>query len=137
MGPGMLRAVALWLDQRLHVTRLFASTAGHVVPASAHSWFYVFGSGTLLCFVIQVVTGICLAFVYAPTAHDAWTSLLFLNYQQPLGWFLRAMRTTPQLGLKSQGRMMPRCACATILTGASQSGVARASPKREGIMSLS
>jgi ubiquinol-cytochrome c reductase cytochrome b subunit len=91
MGPGMLRSAALWLDQRLHVTRLFASTAGHVVPASAHSWFYVFGSGTLLCFVIQVVTGICLAFVYAPTANDAWTSLLFLNYQQPLGWFLRAM----------------------------------------------
>ena len=91
MGPGMLRSVALWLDQRLHLTRLFASTAGHAVPASAHSWFYVFGSGTLLCFVIQVVTGICLAFVYAPTANDAWTSLLFLNYQQPLGWFLRAM----------------------------------------------
>src|SRR6266850_1239039 len=91
MEPGMLRSVALWLDQRLHVTRLFASTAGHAVPASAHSWFYVFGSGTLLCFIIQVVTGICLAFVYAPTANDAWTSLLYLNYQQPLGWYLRAM----------------------------------------------
>ena len=51
------------------------------MPASAHSWFYVFGSGTLLCFAIQVVTGICLAFVYAPMAQDAWTSLLFLNYQ--------------------------------------------------------
>src|SRR3989475_1061771 len=91
MGPGMLRSVALWLDQRLRATRLFARAAGHAVPASAHSWFYVFGSGTLLCFGVQVVTGICLAFVYAPTAHDAWTSLLFLNYQQPLGWLLRAM----------------------------------------------
>src|SRR6266516_4760332 len=87
----MLRSLALWLDQRVHLTRLFASTVGHEVPASAHSWFYVFGSGTLLCFVIQVVTGICLAFVYAPTAHDAWTSLVYLNYQQPLGWYLRAM----------------------------------------------
>src|SRR5436309_4853204 len=91
MGPGMLRSAALWLDQRLHVTRLFASTAGHRVPAMPHSCFYVFRSRTLLCFAIQVMTGICLAFVYAPTAHDAWTSLLFLNYQQPLGWFLRAM----------------------------------------------
>ena len=51
----------------------------------------MFGSGTLLCFVIQVMTGICLAFVYAPTANDAWTSLVYLNYQQPLGWYLRAM----------------------------------------------
>src|SRR5499426_719362 len=90
MGPGMLRSVALWLDQRLHVTRLFASTAGHVVPASAHSWFYVFGSGTLLCFVIQIVTGICLALVYVPSADQAYTSLEYLNYQQSLGWFLRA-----------------------------------------------
>src|SRR2546422_738289 len=89
--PCWVRSLALWLDQRLHLTRLFASTAGHEVPASAHSWFYVFGSGTLLCFVIQIVTGICLAFVYAPTAHDAWTSLIYLNYQQPLGWYLRAM----------------------------------------------
>jgi len=91
MGPGMLRSVALWLDQRLHVTRLFASTAGHAVPASAHSWFYVFGSGTLLCFIIQVVTASVWRSSMLQTANDAWTSLLFLNYQQPLGWLLRAM----------------------------------------------
>ena len=61
-----LRAVAVWLDERLHLTKLFESTAGHTVPESAGSWFYVFGSGTLVCFVVQVVTGICLAFVYVP-----------------------------------------------------------------------
>ncbi len=51
------RNVAVWLDDRLHLTALYASTAGHEVPASAGSWFYVFGSATLLCFVIQVITG--------------------------------------------------------------------------------
>ncbi len=74
-----------------HVSKLFVSTAGHTVPASAGSWFYVFGSGTLLCFLIQIVTGICLAFVYVPSANEAYTSLEYLNYQQPLGWFLRAL----------------------------------------------
>jgi ubiquinol-cytochrome c reductase cytochrome b subunit len=87
----MLREIALWIDERLHVSELFASTAGHTVPASAGSWFYVFGSGTLLCFVLQIVTGICLAFVYVPSADEAYTSLEYLNYQQPLGWYLRAL----------------------------------------------
>ena len=87
----MLKDIALWIDGRLHLSTLFASTAGHTVPASASSWFYVFGSGTLLCFLIQIVTGICLAFVYVPSANDAYASLEYLNYQQPLGWFLRAL----------------------------------------------
>jgi ubiquinol-cytochrome c reductase cytochrome b subunit len=87
----MLRKIALWIDERLYVSKLYASTAGHSVPANAESWFYVFGSGTLLCFVIQVLTGTCLAFVYTPSATEAYTSLEYLNYQQSLGWLLRAI----------------------------------------------
>jgi ubiquinol-cytochrome c reductase cytochrome b subunit len=86
-----LRNVALWIDERLYISRIFAATAGHHVPRSSSSWFYVFGSGTLLCFMVQIVTGICLALVYQPTAGQAYTSLEYLNYQQHLGWFLRAM----------------------------------------------
>ena len=55
----MLSNIALWIDERLHTSKLFVSTAGHTVPASAGSWFYIFGSGTLLCFIIQIVTGNC------------------------------------------------------------------------------
>ena len=87
----MLRRIALWIDDRVHLGKLYASTAGHSVPRNAESWFYVFGSGTLLCFVLQVVTGICLALVYAPSASEAYTSLEYLNYEQQLGWLLRAM----------------------------------------------
>lgn len=86
-----LRSIALWIDERVYVSRLFAATAGHTVPRSSGSWFYVFGSGTLLCFVIQIVTGVCLALVYVPSASEAYGSLEYLNYQQQLGWFLRAM----------------------------------------------
>ena len=86
-----LRNAAVWLDDRLHLTALYASTAGHEVPASAGSWFYVFGSATLLCFVIQVITGACLAFVYIPSTNEAWTSLQYLNHAQFWGWYLRAV----------------------------------------------
>src|SRR5579864_2552907 len=87
----MLRSVALWLEDRLHIAKLFQSTAGHKVPPSTNSWFYVFGSGTLLCFVLQIITGTLLAFVYVPSASQAWTSLQYLNNEQFLGWFLRAV----------------------------------------------
>src|SRR6266853_598954 len=87
----MLTALALWLEKRLNLVKLFEATAGHKVPANTNSWFYVFGSGTLVCFVLQIVTGICLAFVYVPSGDQAWTSLQYLNHQQFLGWFVRAV----------------------------------------------
>ena len=85
-----LKALAQWFEERLHIQKLFEATAGHKVPASTNSWFYVFGSATLTCFILQVITGICLAFVYVPSADQAWNSLNYLNHHQFLGWFLRA-----------------------------------------------
>ena len=96
-----LRSIALWVDDRLHLTKLFESTAGHHVPASAGSWFYVFGSATLLCFVIQIITGTCLAFVYVPSTNEAWTSLQYLNQEQYPGL---ALARHPLLGLELHGR---------------------------------
>jgi ubiquinol-cytochrome c reductase cytochrome b subunit len=86
-----LRKFALWIDERVYISKIYAATAGHMVPRTSGSWFYVFGSGTLLCFMIQIVTGICLALVYVPSGSEAYTSLEYLNYQQQLGWFLRGM----------------------------------------------
>jgi ubiquinol-cytochrome c reductase cytochrome b subunit len=87
----MLKSIYGWLDARLHITDLFRSTAGHEVPASAGSWWYVFGSATLLCFILQIVTGTLLAFVYVPSTNEAWPSLQYLNHTQYLGWYLRAL----------------------------------------------
>ncbi|MFV0338597.1 MAG: cytochrome b N-terminal domain-containing protein [Chthoniobacterales bacterium] len=82
-----------WLDKRLFLQKLFNATAGHKVPKTSGSWWYVFGSATLLCFCIQIVTGILLALVYVPSGAEAYTTLLYLNFQQPLGWFIRAMHS--------------------------------------------
>jgi ubiquinol-cytochrome c reductase cytochrome b subunit len=88
---GVLRTIGAWLDQRLGLGEPIAEVATHRVPRDTASWWYVFGSATLVCFVVQVVTGICLATVYVPSADGAWQSLEVLNYEQPLGWFLRAV----------------------------------------------
>ncbi|MEI8387714.1 MAG: cytochrome b N-terminal domain-containing protein [Verrucomicrobiota bacterium] len=85
------QGVFQWVDDRLHLTKLYESTAGHHVPQSASSWFYVFGSATLLCFLIQIATGIMLAMVYVPSAAEAYTTLEYLTFHQYLGWFLRGV----------------------------------------------
>jgi ubiquinol-cytochrome c reductase cytochrome b subunit len=54
-------------------------------------WWYVFGSASMTLLTIQVITGIGLALVYVPSADRAYDSLLYLNYEHPVGWFLRAL----------------------------------------------
>ncbi len=87
----LFSSIGSWLDERLGLSETLAPVMGHQVPRDTASWWYVFGSATLVLFALQVVTGICLALVYAPAANEAWASLEWLNYQQPLGWFLRAL----------------------------------------------
>jgi ubiquinol-cytochrome c reductase cytochrome b subunit len=86
-----VREAAIWLDRRLYISKVWAATAGHEIPKSSASWFYALGSAVLLCFVIQVITGALLAFTYSPTAEGAYDSLQYLNNQQFLGGFLRAI----------------------------------------------
>jgi ubiquinol-cytochrome c reductase cytochrome b subunit len=80
-----------WFDQRLQLGKSLEETMAHRVPRSSASWAYVFGSGALTVMMLQFVTGICLAFVYVPSADQAWTSLQVLNHQQSFGWFIRAL----------------------------------------------
>jgi ubiquinol-cytochrome c reductase cytochrome b subunit len=87
----LIRATLEWLDARLKVGAAIRDTAAHPVPARSASWWYVFGSGALALFLLQVATGICLALVYVPSADEAYRSLQVLNHEQALGWFVRAV----------------------------------------------
>jgi ubiquinol-cytochrome c reductase cytochrome b subunit len=86
-----LKKLGAWLELRLGVGPLIVETARHPVPRETASWFYVFGSAALVTFLLQIVTGILLAFVYVPSAGEAWNSLQVLNHGITLGWFLRAL----------------------------------------------
>jgi ubiquinol-cytochrome c reductase cytochrome b subunit len=87
----LIREVGDWLDQRLKVGAAIRETAEHPVPRETASWFYVFGSAALTCFIFQIVTGILLALVYVPSAGEAWNSLQILNHGVSLGWFIRGL----------------------------------------------
>src|SRR5271170_7626807 len=80
-----------WFEARLGLGAPLIASAEHEVPNNTSSWWYVFGSAATVVLVLQVMTGVMLALVYAPTASNAWNSLQFLDHNVKLGWFLRAM----------------------------------------------
>lgn len=89
-----LKIVGNWFDVRLGVSDSLMPMLRHPVPRAIDGpmgWWYVFGSASLTLFLIQIVTGIGLSLVYVPAADKAYESLEFLNYEKPLGWFLRAL----------------------------------------------
>src|SRR5712675_409064 len=89
-----LRAIGEWFEARLCLRESLGPMLTHPIPkavAGPKGWWYVFGSASLTLLMIQIVTGIGLALVYVPAADKAYESLLFLDYNQPLGWFLRAL----------------------------------------------
>jgi ubiquinol-cytochrome c reductase cytochrome b subunit len=87
----LIKDLGEWFDHRLQLGQPIKETMEHRVPRSTASWAYVFGSASLTVMILQFVTGICLAFVYVPSAGQAWTSLQVLNHQQSFGWFVRAL----------------------------------------------
>lgn len=90
----LLNSVGRWLDARLRFRESLLPVLTHPIPRGAAGpmgWWYVFGSASITLLVIQVVTGIGLALVYAPTGDKAYESLLYLNNEHPFGGLLRAM----------------------------------------------
>lgn len=79
-----------FFDERFDMRRVLKEFAGHEVPAHVN-WLYCFGGITLLCFLIQALTGILLAFYYEPTIDTAYDSILNIMDDVPFGVFLRSL----------------------------------------------
>lgn len=89
-----LNELVNWLDARLSFREVMLPMLRHPIPkgrAGPMGWWYVFGSASMTLLMVQIVTGIALALVYVPSADKAYESLVYLNYEHPAGWFLRAL----------------------------------------------
>src|SRR6516165_1958915 len=89
-----LHAVGSWFHTRLGLGDALMPMLKHPIPRGATGpmgWWYIFGSASMTMLLIQILTGIGLALVYVPAADKAYDSLLYLNDQETLGWFLRAL----------------------------------------------
>ncbi|WP_347158923.1 cytochrome b N-terminal domain-containing protein [Pontibacter chitinilyticus] len=87
---GNLKKIGHWLDDRTGFSDTILPVLKHPVPPNA-KWSYVFGSATLFCFMLQVVTGIGLALLYQPSSEEAFQSLQFITNQATMGNVLRGI----------------------------------------------
>jgi ubiquinol-cytochrome c reductase cytochrome b subunit len=85
----LLKTVWLWLDDRFGIS-VMLKPMKHIAPQDA-KWWYVFGTATLIAFVVQVATGVALAFSYIPSSSQAYETLLFITNNAPFGRFLRGL----------------------------------------------
>ena len=93
-----LKNIWLWVDDRGGVSELLKPLFTHLVPPGA-TWNYVWGSSTLLCLVVQVMTGIALSFLYQPSAGAAYDSLLYIEKEAFLGSFIRGLHNWGASGM--------------------------------------
>jgi ubiquinol-cytochrome c reductase cytochrome b subunit len=81
-----------WVDERTGVRDLTRKVLDEPIPGGAR-WAYVFGSGLLFVFLLQLVTGLSLALYYTPTVETAHTSLAYITKQVAGGSFLRSLHS--------------------------------------------
>jgi ubiquinol-cytochrome c reductase cytochrome b subunit len=79
-----------WVDKRTGLDGLLHHALDEPIPGGARL-AYVFGSGLLFIFISQVITGICLALYYVPSAQSAHTSVAYITKQVAAGSFLRSL----------------------------------------------
>jgi len=82
-------AVWLWLDDRIGISVLLKPMK-HIAPQDA-KWWYVFGTATMIAFIVQVASGVVLAFSFIPSSSQAYETLVFITNNAPFGRFLRGL----------------------------------------------
>lgn len=93
-----LKKIWHWLDDRAKLTQSFRPIFKHLVPPGS-KWSYVFGTATLFCFLLQVVTGIALATMYQPSVATAYDSLQYIQNEAILGKTLRGLHAMGASGM--------------------------------------
>lgn len=86
----LAKRVFHWMDRRAGLDKLMKESLDEPIPGGAR-FAYVFGSGLLFIFISQIITGICLALYYVPSAETAHTSVAYITKQVAAGAFLRSL----------------------------------------------
>jgi ubiquinol-cytochrome c reductase cytochrome b subunit len=95
IGETMLERLWHWFDDRTGISKVLDTLLFHPVPPETttgkSAWMYIFGTSTLIAFIIQVVTGIALMLKYIPSPASAYQSLQHITFDLWLGSMMRGM----------------------------------------------
>jgi ubiquinol-cytochrome c reductase cytochrome b subunit len=86
----MFKPVLHWIESRTGLASSVQEFFAEEIPASS-GWHQVLGSVALFAFLIQVFTGVLLAFNYAPTPGEAYNSLKYIMQELTAGSLIRGL----------------------------------------------
>ena len=84
--------VAEWISERVPVSGVeLRELTNEPVPNHLKRWWFCLGGTPAYLFVVQIVTGILLAFFYQPTPQAAYESVRYITHDATLGWYIRSL----------------------------------------------
>lgn len=85
-------ALTGWIQERLPISgHQLREMTNEPVPNHLKRWWFCLGGTPFYLFVVQVVTGILLAFYYAPSPSTAYASVRYITDEAAFGWFIRGL----------------------------------------------
>lgn len=84
------RGIYDWLDERLSLGLIAERVLRDPVPERG-GWWYTMGAAIFVLLLVQAATGIFLMFYYVPTWEGARESVLYIQNEVFMGWFVRGV----------------------------------------------
>src|SRR5918992_940132 len=95
-----------WLDERSAIVQGTKYFLFRKVPSDTN-WFHTLGSATLTAFLVQLGTGVILAFYYKPHPDEAYESIRHITHEVTLGWLVRVLILPLALLMGFTGYLLP------------------------------
>jgi quinol-cytochrome oxidoreductase complex cytochrome b subunit len=87
-----MNAVRNWFGERLPVSgRQFRELTNEPVPYHLKRWWFALGGTPAYLFIVQIFTGILLAFYYEASPSTAYESVEYITREVSFGWYIRSM----------------------------------------------
>lgn len=87
-----MSAVSQWFAERIPITGdQLREFTNEPVPNHLKHWWFCLGGTPAYLFVIQIVTGILLAFYYQSSAGAAYESVRYITEDAAYGWYFRSV----------------------------------------------
>jgi len=87
-----MEAVRRWLSERIPISAVqLRELTNEPVPNHLKRWWFALGGTPAYLFVVQIVTGIMLAFYYQPAPETAYESIRYITHEAAFGWYLRSL----------------------------------------------
>ncbi|HMS15991.1 MAG TPA: cytochrome bc complex cytochrome b subunit [Planctomycetota bacterium] len=84
--------LAAWFAERVPINgEKLKELTNEPVPHHLKRWWFCLGGTPAYLFVVQIITGILLAFYYKPSAESAYESVRYITEEATFGWYLRSV----------------------------------------------